>query len=268
MIKRGFLMILLINLAVASVAAAADPEPQEIVAQMIAAAGGDSFSKLGVVALGVREEETRSDGSQTARNYTAYVDTTNLRNLRLEMPGNVVIARFGEVAWATTKGQVDERRQTSFMARGTLNQRLFPLLMPFSLKMDGVRVTKVAEASWEGRDAWVLAVEFTKNFFTSPVLNTTWHLIVAKDDSSILSLEFVPSVEFQKVEREGIRYRILQHEDVGGAQIATWFLLNGINAQRQESGHVRVSKVTPTVRGPWEPALFMHPDELAKLEED
>ena len=268
MIQRGFFLVLLVNLAVASVALAADPEPQEIVDRMIAAAGGNAFSKVGVVALGVREEETRSDGSQTARNYTAYVDTTNLRNLRLEMPGNVVIARFGDVSWATTKGKLDERRQTSFMARGTLNQRLFPLLMPFSLKMEGVRVTKAAEANWEGRDAWVLAVDFAKNFFTSPVLNTTWHLVVAKDDFSILSLEFVPSVEFQKVEREGIRYRILKHEDVEGAQIATWFLLNGINAQRQESGHVRVSKVTPTVRGPWEPALFMHPNELAKLEED
>ena len=268
MIQRVLSLVFLVVLAAPSIAVAESPDAREIVDRMISVAGGDAFSTAGVLELAVEEEETRSDGSQAKRAYKAYVDTTNLKNLRLELPGDVVIARFGGVSWATRKGQLDERPQTSKMANGTLNQRLFPLLMPFSLKMEGVGVTGLAEGNWEGRDAWVLAVTFAKNFFTSPVLNTTWHVIVAKDDASILSMEFVPSVEYQKVEREGIRYRVLKQEDVEGAQIGTWFLLNGINAKRQESGHVRVTKIKPSVRGPWEPTLFMHPNQIEAFEED
>ncbi len=268
MIQRASSLLLSFVLTAPAVAVAATPEPQEIVDRMIAAAGGEAFAKLGVIELEVEEEETMSDGTQSKRAYTAYADTSNLKNLRLEMPGNVVLGRFGDEAWATRGGILDDRRQTPHMAKGTLNQRLFPLLLPFSLKMDGVRVTGVEETSWEGRDAWVLSLPFLKGFFTSPVLNTTWQLIVARDDASILAVEFVPSAEFRKVENEGIRYRILKYQDVEGAHVASWFLLDGISVNRRESGHVRVTKIETSVRGPWEPALFMHPKRLEAFEEN
>ena len=268
MIQRFFSLFLPLVLIAPAVAVAATPEPEEIVDRMIAAAGGKAFAKLGVIELEIEEEETMSDGTQSKKAYTAYADTSNLMNLRLEMLGGVVLGRFGDEAWATKDGTLDERRQTPYMANGALNQRLFPLLLPFSLKMDGVRITGVEETSWEGRDAWVLTLPFIKGFFTSPVLNTTWHLIVARDDASILAVEFVPSAEFLKVETEGIRYRILKYQDVEGAQVPAWFLLDGISVDRRESGHVRVTKIKTLVRGPWEPALFMHPKRLEAFEEN
>ena len=38
-----------------------------------------------------------------------------------------------------------------------------------------------------------LGIPFAKGFFVSPVMETTWILVVAKDDYSILSLEFAPA---------------------------------------------------------------------------
>jgi len=268
MSRRYLFLLLFLTLAVPAVGGAATPTPDEIVDRMIAAVGGDAFADLGVVELEISEEETQNDGTQLNRFYPAYVDAGTLKNFRLELPGNVVLGRFGDAAWATRDGVPDERPQTPRMVTGTLNQRLFPLLLPFSLKMEGVRVSKVEETTWEGRDAWLLFLPIPKDFFSSPVLNTTWEIIVAKDDASILAIEFVPSPEYRKVQMEGIRYRILKYDDLQGAKVGSWFLLNGISVNRQESGHVRVTKVKWSVRGPWEPALFMNPKELEAFDED
>ena len=268
MFQRLLFLILPLTLAAPAVGGAATPTPEEIVERMIAAVGGDAFANLGVIELEISEEETKNDGTQSKRSYSAYADAGTLRNFRLELPPNLVLGRFGTARWATQNGVLDERPQTPSMVAGTLNQRLFPLLLPFSLKMEGVRISKVEETTWEGRDAWLLFLPFPKGFFSSPVLNTTWEMVVAKDDASILAVEFVPSPEYRKVETEGIRYRILKYEDVHGAKLGSWFLLNAISVNRQESGHVRVTKVKWSVRGPWEPALFMNPKELEAFDED
>ena len=268
MLRRFLFLLLSLTLAVPSVGGAATPTAEEIVDCMIAAAGGEALADLGVVQLEISEEETKNDGTQLKRSYTAYEDAGTLKNFRLELPGNVVLGRFVDSLWATRDGVLDERPQTARMVRGTLNQRLFPLLLPFSLKMEGVRISKVEETTWEGRNAWLLFVPIPKDFFSSPVLNTTWQIFVAKDDASILAAEFVPSSEYRKVEMEGIRYRILKYEELQGAKVGSWFLLNGISVNRQESGHVRVTKVKWSVRGPWEPALFMNPKELEAFDED
>ncbi len=265
---RRLLVLVTLTIAIPVVGGAAAPTAGEIVDRMIAAAGGQSFANLGVVELAISEEETKNDGSQLKRTYTAYVDAGTLKNLRLELPGNVVLGQFGDGLWATKDGVLDGRPQTPRMVAGTLNQRLFPLLLPFSLKMEGVSISTVQETSWEGRDAWLLSLSFSKGFFSSPVLNTTWETVVAKDDASILAVEFVPSPEYRKVQTEGIRYQILKFQKLGGANLGSWFLLNGISVNRQESGHVRVTKVAWSVRGPWEPALFMNPKELEVFDEE
>ena len=44
------------------------PDPKEILEKMIAAAGGEAFSQLGVLRLEVHEEEqTRNDGTQSTK---------------------------------------------------------------------------------------------------------------------------------------------------------------------------------------------------------
>jgi len=269
MIQRILGLVLPAILVVPAAVGAATPIPQEIVDRMIEAVGGEAaFSGLGVLELVVSEEETRNDGTSSKSEYTLYVDSSDLSNLRKEFPGNVIIGRSGADGWATNDGVLDDRRQTPYMARGTLNQAAFPLLLPFSLRMEGVWVKEVGEIEWDGRDAWVLSLPFAKGFFTSAIMTTTWAVVVAKDDYSILAVNFVPSPEYRKVQKEGIRYRILKTTDLNGVQIPAQLLLVGVNPQGQESGHVRVTKIRASVRGPWEPTLFMNPRKLEELEEE
>jgi hypothetical protein len=58
---------------------------------------------------------------------------------------------------------------------------------------------------------------------------------------------------------KGIRYRTLKTEDIEDAQIPTQILSIGINVNGMESGHVRVTKVKPSVYGPSDPTLFSNP---------
>jgi len=260
-------LVLPMVLAVPAVLTAETPEPQEIVDRVIAAAGGKAFAELGVLKLEVSQEETRNDGTSTKNTYTAFADTKNLVNLRIDYPGDVVVARSGSVGWSMTNGVVDDRRQTPAMARTTLNQTIFPLLLPYSLKMEGVWVQEVREMTIEGREVWVFAIPFAKGFFTSPLLTTTWYLVVDRADYSILWLEFVPPEHYRDVSPEGIRYRILKQKEIDGAKVAEQLLLVGITAQGMESGHVRVTKMDASVI-PWDVNLFLNPLQLEALEED
>jgi hypothetical protein len=260
-------LLLPLILAVPTILTAETLDPQEIIDRVIAAAGGEAFGKLGVVKLEVSQEETRNDGTSTKSKYTVFVDTTNLGNQRIEYPGNVVVARSGSGGWSTDKGVLDERPQTPKMARMTLNQAIFPLLLPYSLEMEGVWLKEVRELTIEGRKAWVFAIPFAKGFFAAPVLTTTWYLVVDQEDYSILWLEFLPPVEYRDVSPEGIRYRILKQKDLDGATVAEQMLLIGINPQGQESGHVRVTKIGSSVI-PWDATLFLNPKQLEALEED
>ncbi len=104
------------------------------------------------------------------------------------------------------------------MARLSINQTVFPLLLPYSLKMEGVWLKEVREGHVDGRDVWVIAIPFSKGFFVNPVMETTWILVVAKDDYSIQSLEFAPAQAFADVSPVGVRYRILMQKDLEGPQ--------------------------------------------------
>ena len=177
----------------------------------------------------------------------------------MELQGGSIVGCSEEGCWALRDGKLDDRQQTPYMAKTTLNQSLFPIMLPFTVKMEGVWVKEAKEIQWEGREAWSLAVPFAKGFFVSPVLTTTWSLVVAKDDYSLLAASFVPPVEYRKVELKGIRYRTLKTEIIEDAQIPTQILSIGINVNGMESGHVRVTKVKPSVYGPSDPTMFRNP---------
>lgn len=262
------LNLLLTVVCVTSLAVAKDlPDPKEIVDRMIAAAGGDYFAKLGVLELEVHEEQTRNDGTQTTNDYRLMVDTGNLANLRMEYPNGTIVGANAMGGWGIENGVQDDRLQTPTMARKILNQAVFPLLMPYSLKMDGVWVEAVMESTLDGRDVWVLAIPFSKGFFVSPVLTTTWMMVVAQDDYSVLGFEFVPPVEYRKVTPVGVRYRILKRQEVEGAKVAEQVLSVGISPQGQESGLVRVTRSKASARL-WDPTLFLSPAQLEALEEE
>jgi len=267
---RRVLSLTLTLAAVATLAAAADevPDAKEIIERTIAAAGGKAFTDIGVLKLEVNQEETRKDGTRTTMTYTLYVDTANLENQRLEMPGELVIAHHGAGGWSTTAGILDDRPQTNVRAKRSLNQMVFPLLLPYSLKMEGVRAEQVRDMTLEGRKVWAVSLPFSNSFFNSPVLATTWLMVVAQDDYSLLSLDFVPPPQYRDISPEGIRYRVLTHQDVEGAKIPKQLLLAAISPIGQESGHVRVTKIKASVHGSWDPTLFLSPQELEFLEKD
>jgi len=268
---RRCLVVLLPLVIVASLAAGEDPpDAKEIVERVIAAAGGEAFASLGILELEVTEEETRNDGTRIGKSYRMLVDTSNLNNLRMELPGDVIVAATqGGGGWSTNAGALDDRPQAQTAARTSLNQKGFRLLLPFSLKMDGVWIKEVRESTAsDGREVWVIAIPFTKGFFTSPVMATTWIMVVAKDDYSLISIEFSPAPAFRSVSPVGIRYRILKQMDLEGASVVEQMLAVGINSRYQESGATRVTKIKPSVRGPWDPTLFLSPAQLAAIEED
>jgi hypothetical protein len=193
---------------------------------------------------------------------------TALGSMRLELDGGIVLGRHGGVAWATAGGVFDERPQTPYMANGTINQSIFPLLLPYTLKMDGVWISEVGEITWEDREAWTLIIPITKGFFVSPVLTTTWRVIVAKDDYSILAADFLPPFELRNVEPLGMRYRTLKYDDVAGAKIPSQVLAVGINLEGYESGANRITRITPRDYGPWEAGLFISPMMLEAIESE
>ncbi len=258
-------LIVSILIAATAVSAAA-PEPEELVDRIIAAVGGEAFAELGVLQLEVTEEQTRNDGTASTKTYDLWVHTSNLHNARMELAGDVVVACGGGEGWSSKAGVLDDRPQTPGMAKRTLNQTLFPLLLPYTLKMENVWLKEVAETTWEGREAWELQIPFAKGFFVNPVLATAWRIVVAKDDASILAVDFLPPVEYRDVEPMGVRYRILKYEDVNGAKVPSWILAVGINVEGHESGATRVTKIKPTVYGPWNPRLFINPARLEELE--
>jgi hypothetical protein len=266
MIRRAGAIVMTLLITAASAAAAEGPQPAELVERMIGALGGEAFRKLGVLELQVAEEEIRNDGATSENRYSAWIDTANLMNLRMELPGEIVVARGGGEGWATTAGVFDDRPQTPGMASRTLNQSLFPLLIPYSLEMEGVWLKEVAETTWEGREAWALLIPFAKGFFVNPVLNTTWRVVVDKEDASILAADFVPSAEYRDVQPMGVRYRYLKYEELDGARVPTRILAVGINFEGQESGATRVTRLSPSVYGPWNPRLFISPARLEALE--
>jgi hypothetical protein len=269
MIRRVLILLVPLVFFASLVAAEDAPDAKEIVERMIAAAGGEAFATLGILELDVTEEEIRNDGAQSEKRYTLLVDTSNINNVRMELPGNVVVAATRGGGWSTTAGALDDRPQAATMARTSINQRLFPLLLPFSLQMDGVWINQAQERKTaDGREVWVIGIPFTKGFFTSPVMATTWILVVAKDDYSLLSIEFAPAPAFRDVSPVGVRYRIFQQKDVDGASVPEQILAVGINWQHRESGATRVTQIKPSVRGPWDPTLFLSPAQLEVLEED
>jgi len=263
------ILSLLLSLTLTATAAAADemPDPQEILDKMIAAAGGEAFANLGILELEVTEEESLNDGTQSGKSYTLMVDTSNLDNLRMELPGEVVVAANKGGGWSSTANVLDDRPQVPKMARLTINQTVFPLLLPYSLQMEGVWLEEVRETKQDGRDVWVITMPFSKGFFVSPVMETTWILVVAKDDYSIQSLEFAPAPAFADVSPVGVRYRILKQKELDGATVIEQVLAIGINSQYQESGANRVTRIVLKVR-PWDPTLFLSPAQLEALEED
>ena len=266
---KSAVRVFLLTLLIPFTAVAVPPDAETLRSKIFEAAGGlEAFRELGVLEIAIADEETRADGTVRTNNTTAYVDTRTLTNLRLELAGDIVVARNGETSWATREEQLDDRPQTPKMAFGTLNQKLFPLLMPFTLAMDGVELSDPRETTFEGEPIWRIAVDFPEGFFVAPSMSTTWYLHVRRSDYQVLSVEFLPPPDVRQVRSEGVRYRYLKRAPLGASvQLPIQLLLDGIDLNGAPTGHVRVTRERITLRGPFEPALFVHPTRLKQIED-
>ena len=152
------------------------------------------------------------------------------------------------------------------MAAGTIRQQLFPLLMPFSLRMDGVRLGLVTEGTFDGTPAWVIELTFEPEFFAAPSMITTWNVFIDRETDKILGAEYLPADEFRSIRDEGIRYRYLKRQNVGGVNLAAQVLLDGIDLNGVENGHVRVTKISSQTVGPLDLALFVSPEARERMD--
>jgi len=267
---RGILLSLMVIVPSVSVAADAIPDPETLIEGMIEAAGGDAFLRLGVIELQAKEEETTTDGKTSKQWYRAYLNTgrQGIADLRVEIDNNVILGCNNNLCWATEDGKIDERPQAPRLAGGSIRQRLFPLMLPFSLRMDGVWPdAKVFAGSFEGEEVYQLALKFKPMFFAAPIMTTTWHLVVRRSDLQLISAEFLPPRDYRSVRAEGVRYRFLRRNELEGVWLPSRVLLDGIDLDRSPTGHVRVVELQASVRGPFEPALFINPLELEEFEE-
>jgi hypothetical protein len=267
MFQRIVVALIACGLAAGGAAAEDPPAPDVLVDRMIEAVGGDAFSKLGVLKLEIAEEDIKREGGTQTNTYVAYVDTEDVDNLRMDLPGDIVVARVGADGWSSVAGEIDERPQTPSMAYRALNQNLFKLLLPYSLRMQRVWTKEVVEVPWEDGTAWALLVPFTKGFFVSPVLETIWRIVVDKETFKILAYDFMPPAEYRHVEKTGVRYGILAYNEIEGAQIPSRVLAIGLTLDGEEIGTYRVTKIDSSVYDAWAPTLFIDPRRLEAIEE-
>jgi len=249
-------------------ASAETPTVDGTVERAISAAETDStLARHDMLRIAIRQEETASDGTADVREFTATVHGGRLENIRLELGGDTSLVLNNGTGWAIKKGQLDTRVQTPRMAAGTIRQIIFPLLLPFSLRMDGVRLgTTVTEATFDNTPAWVVEAEFEPDFFAAPSMITTWKIFISRENNLVLGSEFQPAAEFRAVIDEGIRYRVLKRQNVDGLKLSAQILLDGIDLNGVENNHVRVTKIESTTAGPLDLSIFIHPDEKARMD--
>ncbi len=232
-----------------------------------AAGGSKALAGLGILKAEIHNEEITAKGERHVEKMTAWINGADLEQLRLLYTPQVLLVDNGRRAWAVVQGKLDTRRQTPLRARTTLHDRLFPLLLPFSLENEGIRVTSVTGATWEGDSCWKLTVEFPPGYFTTPILNTPWEILVRKSDGRIVMAQLFAPEEYVKVGAEGMRYRFLGWKKVGGVLLPSDLLIVGIDGNGAESGHVRTVKIRWESLGLPEEPLFMHPEDLEAMEE-
>lgn len=266
--RRLFTPLLAVGLfALTGLVSAETPTANTIIERAISAAELEStIAEHDMIRAAIRLEETTSDGSATNRDMTALIHGAHLENIRVELSGGITLVLHDSTAWAMMRGELDTRVQTPRMAAGTIRQTLFPLLLPYSLRMEGIRIGVVTEGSFDGTPVWVVEIEFDPDFFAAPTMITPWNIYISRADNLVLGADFRPPKEFLAVRDEGIRYRYLKRQNVDGLSLAAQVLLDGTDLNGMENGHVRVTKITSTTVGPLDLKLFVHPDKLERLD--
>ena len=253
--------------AVSGTAAAAAPSAEEVVSKAISAVGGGSaLADHDMIRLAIHQEETTSDAKTQSTHSTAIVHGGRFENARMEIGGGISLMLSGSTGAAMIRGQVDTRPQTPIMAAGTIRQTIFPLLLPYSLQMDGVRLGSVSDGSFDGTPVWILEVDFEPNFFAAPSMVTTWNVFIRREDGKVLATDHLPSHQFRDALDEGMRFRYLKRQNLNGIEFAAQVLVDGIDFNGVENGHVRVTKIKASNGGPFDLSLFIEPSRGEQLD--
>jgi len=269
MFLRTCASLLVLVFCLAGAASAETPSVDAVVAAAIDAAESTStMAAHDMIRVEIHQEETTSDGETESRSQTAVFHGDRIQNLRVELTAGVSLGLSGSTGWAMIRGKVDDRPQTPKMAAGTIRQNLFPLLLPFSLLMEGVELQSVTQSTFDSRPVWAVEINFASGFFAAPSMVAPWRIFIDRESNLVLGAEYYPAEQFRTVLDEGIRYRYLKRQDVDGINLPAQVLLDGIDFNGVENGHVRVTKISALTAGPFDLALFINPDQAAKLEAD
>lgn len=245
---------------------AATPAEKIIDASIQAAGGRQAFEALGVLKMEITESETQTDGKTKKDSLTAYVDTT-LANSRLELPSNVVIVRNGDTGWASISGKLDTRKQTPRMAPGTCRQKLMPLLLPFSLKLDGPGFSQPTQTNFQGQKMWKIGMIVKRLFFQSPMISNSWDFFFPLDSNKAPIARYLPLAEFIKVQPEGMQIEVIKRTRVGGVLLPSSVTIHGVDATGKVSSHERRVSISYTIVKDPDLGLFVSPETLQKLDE-
>ena len=259
-------LILMLSIVMSLPLFAASPAEKVIDASIQAAGGRQAFESLGVLKMEISQSETEADGSRHTGTVTAYVDTT-LSNSRLEMPNNIVVTRNGNTGWATIDGTLDDRKQTPRMAPGTCRQKLFPLLLPFSLKIEGTGFSKPSQTTYQGQKMSKIGMTVAGLFFQSPLISTHWDLLFPTDTTQSPIARYLPLDQFIKVHPEGMQVEIKEKSKVGGVLLPTKVIFRGVDASGKTTSHTREIKIKYSIVQDPDRGLFISPETLEKLDE-
>jgi hypothetical protein len=271
-VRSRILAVLIVSWIAGGMAWAQDtPSPDELIDRMIAAAGGEeAYNKLGILKLTIDENERTSKGQErNLGSFKGYASTERADLLRLEMPGEIVLGRSGIDGWATVRGRIDDRPPTPTKAKGSINAKLFPVLLPYSLRFPGLSFPSVEKTTWEGQPAWMLKMIPAAQFFNNMVFEQPWTIYVSRKNYQILAAEFEPPAEHAQVILEGVRYNILRTESIGGVSLPALVVMDGFDLEsRLPNGHLRTTKVQVEVMDIPDYTLFFDPAQLRALEEE
>jgi len=265
---RKFLSILVISMVTVALFGAETKlkDPNEVIDSAIQAAGGmQKFNALGTLKLEITETWTPPDGKEKSRKTTAYVDTS-LQNSRLELPKEIVIVRNGKKGWATFAGKPDTRPNTPRVAPGTCRQTLLPILLPFSLKMDGVKFTPPLPGTFQGLKSHRTIMKTEEFFFQAPEIPRAWEIFLPEDTSKAVTARYRPAEEFLQAFPEGKQYQVIDRVSVGGVLLPSKIEVLGVDTSGTTTRIFEKISVKYTVLKAPDPALFLSPELRAKIE--
>lgn len=257
--------------AICTTAALAATTAKSQADQAMAAWGGQqAFKSLGIMKFVVTESDSLPDGTQQSTTFTLYYDTETTQR-RLELPeGDVVIVSDHASGWATSGGQLDDRAQTSHLAPRFINNKLLPVILPFSMTLQGVGfpTQKQPQAThFQGAPANRLDFSVPTNFFNTPLVNTRWAVFTGKDEHNYLGAEFLPVPGYEATKSQGMRFHVTKTTEIDGVRFCSEIAIDSIDSAGKPTGNRRTMKIRASVVREPSPALFLHPDTVRAIEE-